>query len=68
MSEEKQIEMFPVFDTLDRLMREGFNIEYPAQWEDVDRDLFNLVDITGGTVISGNSFRELCVNIVLAGL
>ena len=63
MSEEKQIELFPVFDTLDRLMRQGHKLIQP-----IDNGSFYLLNAAGGIVISGTSFRKLCVNIVLAGL
>ena len=63
MSEEKQVEMYPVFDTLDRLYRDGYGIH-----KLMSEGAFYLVDRRGEIVMSGKSFRELCVNIVLAGL
>ena len=63
MKEEKQVEMYPVFDTLDRLMRKGYQVKQPF-----DKDGFYLLNAAGGIVMRGSSFRDLCVNIVLAGL
>ena len=63
MSEEKQIEMYPVFDTLDRLMRQGHRVIQP-----VSNGSFYLANADGQLLASGSSFRDLCVNIVLAGL
>lgn len=54
---------YPVFDTMDRLFRDGHYI-----WHAVPNGMFYLSNAGGGTVMSGRSFRELCVNIVLAGL
>ena len=63
MSEEKQVELFPVFDTLDRLIRQGHRVICP-----VDNGSFYLANADRQILASGKSFRELCVNIVLAGL
>jgi hypothetical protein len=63
VSEEKQVEMYPVFDTLDRLMRKGYQVKQPF-----DKDGFYLLNAAGGIEATGSSFRDLCVNIVLAGL
>ena len=54
---------FAVFDTLDRLMREGYTIRIGAVSQ-----TFYIANKKGGQVISGRSFRDLCFNIVLAGL
>ena len=52
---------FPVFDTLERLWKEGYETkEQDGRWW--------LFDKAGEGIASGNSFRGLCVNIVLAGL
>jgi hypothetical protein len=63
MSEEKQIEMYPVFDTLDRLYRDGFKVI-----RNFRNGRFILMETGGKVVVTGKSFRDLCVNIVLAGL
>jgi hypothetical protein len=63
MSEEKQKDMYPVFDTLDRLYREGYAINKLSS-----EDTFYLVDSSGEIAMTGNTFRDLCVNIVLEGL
>jgi hypothetical protein len=63
MSEEKQVELFPVFDTLDRLIRQGHRVIQP-----VSNGSFYLANADGQLLASGRSFRDLCVNIVLAGL
>jgi hypothetical protein len=62
-SEEKQVEMFPVFDTLDRLYRDGFKVI-----RNFRNGRFILMETGGKVVMTGSSFRDLCVNIVLAGL
>lgn len=59
----KQDQNYAVFDTLDRLMRQGHKIVQP-----IDNGSFYLLNAAGGIVMSGKSFRDLCVNIVLAGL
>jgi hypothetical protein len=52
---------YPIFDTLDRLYREGWTIEQRC-------GLFFLFDNYRNKQASGDSFRDLCVNIVLMGL
>lgn len=54
---------YAVFGTLDRLFRSGHYI-----WHAVPNGMFYLSNAGGGTVMTGSSFRDLCVNIVLAGL
>jgi hypothetical protein len=59
----KQIDMWPVFDVLDRLYRDGYRI--------IQTDPgggFYLANSDGGVEMTGDTFRDLCVNIVLAGL
>jgi hypothetical protein len=54
-------DLYPIFDILQRLFREGHTItEQDDRWWLFDRN--------GEGVISGLSVRDLCVNIVLAGL
>lgn len=53
--------LFPVFDTLERLFRDGHYIkEQDGRWHLFAKD--------GEGVASGESVRKLCVNIVLAGI
>ena len=52
---------YPIFDTLDRLYREGWTIE-------IDCGVFRLLDDSRNRQASGDSFRDLCANIVLMGL
>ncbi len=59
----KQIDMWPVFDVLDRLYRDGYRI---IQTDPSGR--FYLANSDGVVEISGETFRKLCVNIVMAGL
>ena len=63
MSEEKQVDMWPVFDTLDRMCRDGWKIHF-----DTDSERFMLLSKRGALQMTGSSFRDLCVNIVLAGM
>jgi hypothetical protein len=51
---------YPIFDTLDRLYREGYEMKWQLK--------FYLINPAGGIVASGASFRDLCTNIVLRGL
>jgi hypothetical protein len=54
-------EMYPVFDILQRLWASGHKtVEQDAHWW--------LFDKAGEFKSCGRTFRELCVNIVLAGL
>lgn len=54
-------DLFPIFDILPRLWALDFiTVEQDGRWW--------LFDKTGDGVISGETFRDLCVNIVLAGL
>ena len=53
--------MYPIFDVLPRLWAEGYSIsEQEGRWW--------LWDKQGEGVTNGFTFRDLCVNIVLAGL
>lgn len=53
-------DLFPVFDTLPRLWALGFKtVEQDGRWW--------LFAPDGDGVISGETFRDLCVNIVLGG-
>lgn len=54
---------FAVFDTLDRFYRDGWKIHF-----DADNERFMLLSKNGALQMLGSSFRDLCVNIVLAGL
>jgi hypothetical protein len=67
MSEEKQIEMYPVFDTLDRLYREG-HIIIPNRSDTQNASFLLINQNDGTTAMTGSTFRDLCVNILLAGL
>ena len=52
---------YPVFDILERLYRDGYyHNEQDGRWW--------LFDKNGDGVITGQTFRGLCVNIVLMGL
>jgi hypothetical protein len=52
---------YPIFDILPRLWKEGYKtIEQDGRWW--------LFDKGGEGVISGETFKDLCVNIILAGL
>ena len=52
---------YPIFDILDRLYREGWAIECVS-------GVFMLFDNDSRKQVSGDSFRDLCANIVLMGL
>ena len=52
---------YPILDILDRLYREGWRIELVS-------GVFMLFDNDSRKQASGESFRELCANIVLIGL
>ena len=52
---------YPIFDILDRLYREGWRIELVS-------GVFMLFDNDSRKQTSGDSFRDLCTNIVLLGL
>ena len=52
---------YPIFDILDRLYREGWRIE-------IDCGVFRLLDDSRNRQASGDSFRDLCVNIICMGL
>jgi hypothetical protein len=54
-------ELYPVFDILQRLWASGHKtVEQDGQWW--------LFDKSGEGKTCGRTFREMCVNIVLAGL
>jgi len=57
---EPEPELFPVFDILDRLYREGYEVKWHLKCY--------LLNPAGGIVASGTTFRDLCTNIVLMGL
>jgi hypothetical protein len=59
----KQDQNYAVFEILDRLMRKGYQVKQPF-----DKDGFYLLNAASGVEATGNTFRDLCVNIVLAGL
>lgn len=51
----------PIFDVLERLWSDGYKTKkQDGRWW--------LFKPSGDGVVSGRSFRELCVNIILAGL
>lgn len=53
--------LFPIFDILERLWRAGYTtVEQDGRWW--------LFAATGEGIMSGSTFRDLCVNIVLAGI
>jgi len=54
-------EMRPIFDVLPRLWATGHRIV--EQFE-----LCHLLDKDGNGIVTGKTFRELCVNILLAGV
>jgi hypothetical protein len=58
---EPEPELFPVFDILDRLYREGWTVEMRI-------DRFFIFDESAKLRASGATFRDLCTNIVLMGL
>jgi len=53
-------EMLPILDILPRLWATGHKIV--EQFE-----LWHLLDKDGNVIVTGKTFRELCVNILLAG-
>jgi hypothetical protein len=53
--------VFPVFDRLDYLLSNGHTITK-------EKDYWRLKDKTGESVMTGHTYRDLCLNIVLAGL
>lgn len=57
----RRVDLYPVFDILERLYREGYyTSEQDGQWWLWRKD--------GEGIACGRTFRGLCVNIVLAGL
>lgn len=57
----KYINMYPIFDILPRLWESGHKTVYQdGKW--------HLFAKSGDGLVCGNTFRELCVNIVLSGL
>jgi hypothetical protein len=58
---QKRLEFYAIFDILERLFSEGYTTQKLGErwW---------LFDNGGERVVSGVTFRDLCVNIVLRGL
>lgn len=52
---------YPIFDILERLLSTGHEIKKQD-------DLWHLFRGDGEGLMTGRTFRELCVNIVLAGM
>lgn len=52
---------YPIFNILDRLYREGWTVE-------IECGVFRLLDNDRNRQASGDSYTDLCVNIVLMGL
>jgi hypothetical protein len=61
MEMDDRPDLFPVFDTIDRLLKDGHYFHHQ------DGKLW-LWNAEGEGVAYGETFRELCVNIVLMGL
>jgi len=61
MRESDKLNVFPIFDILERLYNGGFTTRKQG-------DRWWLFTPDGEDVISGETFRELCVNIVMSGL
>lgn len=59
---EPEPDLFPVFEILDRLIRQGWKVEQALAGR------ICLVDPGGCARAFGETFRDLCTNIVLMGL
>lgn len=59
--ERTEATMYPIFDILPRLWASGFKtVEQDGEW--------HLFEKGGDGLMTGKTFRELCVNIVLGGM
>jgi len=61
---ESSSDLWPIFDTLDRLLSRGYTIGPPEG----DATTWHLFSPCGQAVTEGESFRKLCVNIIFCDL